>query len=338
VLEPGVGPERPEKRLLKGVLGRLPTKQAHEVTEDLLAVVVVEPLEGRNRHSLHHLLKRSGRVRCETDEMRIGVVGHVEWVQFLRVARVPARGDILQASSGWEEAGGGGSVAAAEIARLAGAATLFTVLGDDDWGHRAKAELEGLGVRVEAVFRPEPQRRAITFADDGGERTITLVGDKLRPRFEEPLPWEELASFDGIYFTAGDPEVLHAARRARILVATARELPTLLAAPELELDAVVSSANDPSEKYSGELQRTPRLVVRTDGASGGTYEPGEGRWVAAPLPGALVDSYGAGDCLAAGLTVGLAEGRAVPDALALAADSAARALTRRGAHGAPNQV
>jgi ribokinase len=270
--------------------------------------------------------------------MRIAVVGHVEWVQFLRVARVPAPTEIVQASSGWEEAGGGGSVAAAEIARLTGTATFFTALGDDDWGHRAKAELERLGVGVEAVFRPEPQRRAVTFIDDDGERTITLVGEKLRPRLEEPLPWEELASFDGLYFTAGEPEVLRAARRARVLVATARELPTLLAASEVELDALVSSANDPSERYSDELTRAPRLVVRTNGAAGGRYEPGNGRWAAAPLPGALVDSYGAGDSLAAGLTVGLAEGRAVPEALALAADSAARALTRRGAHGASNDV
>jgi sugar/nucleoside kinase (ribokinase family) len=36
--------------------------------------------------------------------------------------------------------------------------------------------------------------------------------------------------------------------------------------------------------------------------------------------------------------VGLAEGRAVPEALALAADSAARALTRRGAHGSSNDA
>jgi ribokinase len=269
--------------------------------------------------------------------MRIGVVGHVEWLQFLRVARVPAAGEIVQASSGWEEAGGGGAVAAAEIVRLTGAATLFTALGDDDWGHRAKAELEALGVRVKATFRPEPQRRAVTFTDDRGERTITLVGGKLRPRAEEPLPWDELAAFDGIYFTAGEPDVLRAARRARVLVATARELPTLLAAPELQLDALVSSANDPSEQYSGELVRTPRLVVRTDGAAGGSYEPGNGRWATAPLPGALVDSYGAGDCLAAGLTVGLAERRSVPDALRLAAASAAGALTRRGAHGALNE-
>ena len=337
MLEPGIGAERPEKRLLEGVFGRLPTKQTHEVTEDLLAVFVIEPLEGWNRHGLHHPLKRAGPVSCETGEMRIGVVGHVEWVQFLRVAHVPAHGEILQASSGWEEAGGGGGVAAAEIARLAGAATLFTALGDDDWGHRAKAELERFGVRVEASFRPEPQRRAVTFTDDGGERTITLIGDKLRLRIEEPLPWEELAAYDGIYFTAGEPDVLRAARRARALVATARELPTLLAAPELELDAVISSANDPSEKYSGELPRTPRLVVRTEGASGGSYEPGNGRWAAAPLPGVLVDTYGAGDCLAAGLTVGLAEGRPVPEALALAAGRAARALTRQGAHGAVNQ-
>ena len=337
MLEPGIGSERPQKRLLEGVFRRLSTEQTHEVTEDLLPVVVVEPLEGWNRHDLHHPLKRSGPVSCETGGMRIGVVGHVEWLQFLRVAHVPARGEILQASSGWEEAGGGGSVAAAEIARLTGAATLFTALGDDDWGHRAKAELEGLGVRVEAAFRPEPQRRAVTFTDDDGERTITLIGNKLRLRIEEPLPWEELAAYDGIYFTAGEPDVLRAARRARVLVATARELPTLLAAPELELDAVVSSANDPSEKYSGELPRAPRLVVRTDGASGGSYEPGDGRWAPAPLPGVLVDSYGAGDCLAAGLTVGLAEGRAVPEALTLAAGSAARALTRQGAHGGLNQ-
>ncbi|HYM64276.1 MAG TPA: PfkB family carbohydrate kinase [Gaiellaceae bacterium] len=268
--------------------------------------------------------------------MRIGVVGHVEWLQFLHVARVPVQGEIVQASSAWEEAGGGGAVAATEIARLTGAATLFTALGDDDWGRRAKAELERVGVRVEAAFRPEPQRRAVTFTDDRGERTITLIGGKLRPRIEEPLPWDELAAFDGIYFTAGEPDVLRTARRARVLVATARELPTMLAVPELELDALVSSANDPSEQYSGELLRAPRLVVRTEGASGGSYEPGNGQWAAAPLPGALVDSYGAGDCLAAALTVGLAEGRSVPDALAFAAASAARALTRRGAHGAPN--
>jgi len=122
--------------------------------------------------------------------MRIGVVGHVEWVQFLRVARVPVQGEIMQASSGWEEPAGGGGVAAVQVVRLAGAATLFTALGDDDWGHRAKAALEDLGVRVEASFRPEPQRRAVTFADDDGERTITLIGDKLRPRVQEPLPWE----------------------------------------------------------------------------------------------------------------------------------------------------
>lgn len=338
MLEPCVGSKRPEKRLLKGVLSRLSTKQANEEAKNLLAVVVVKPLEGWNRHDLHHPLKRSGPVSCETGEMRIGVVGHLEWLQFLRVARVPVRGEIVQASSGWEEAGGGGGVAVAEIARLNGAATLFTALGDDDWGHRAKAELEGLGVRIEATFRPQPQRRAVTFVDDGGERTISVIGDKLRPRLEEPLPWEELAAFDGIYFTAGEPDVLRAARRARVLVATARELPTLLAAPELELDALVSSANDPSEQYAGELLRAPRLVLRTEGAAGGSYEPGNGRWEAAPLPGALVDSYGAGDCLAAGLTVGLAEGRPVADALALAADSAARALTRRGAHGALNQA
>jgi hypothetical protein len=43
------------------------------------------------------------------------------------------------------------------------------------------------------------------------------------------------------------------------------------------------------------------------------------RWDASPLPGNPVDAYGAGDCFAAGLTFGLADGRGVEGALELAA-------------------
>src|SRR5919197_2289288 len=113
--------------------------------------------------------------------MRAAVVGHVEWIEFARVDRVPIAGEIVHASDAWEEPGGGGSVAAVQLAKLAGGATFFTALGDDELGHRALAALQDLGLRVEAAFRQEPQRRAVVYVDAAGERTITLIGNRLGP-------------------------------------------------------------------------------------------------------------------------------------------------------------
>ena len=66
--------------------------------------------------------------------MKIAVVGHVEWVEFARVEHVPKPGEIVHASETWEEAAGGGAVAAVQLARLGAETTLFTVLGNDELG------------------------------------------------------------------------------------------------------------------------------------------------------------------------------------------------------------
>jgi ribokinase len=261
------------------------------------------------------------------------VVGHVEWIDFARVEAVPEPGAIVVADESWGEAGGGGGVAAVRLARLAGSATLFTALGDDEFGRRAQEELTELGVRVEAAWRSEPQRRGFTYVDAEGERTITLLSEKLRPRRSEALAWEELGEFDAVYFTGGDAGALRAARAARVLVATPRELPTLREA-HVELDALVGSAIDPAERYDqADLEPPPKLVVWTEGSKGGFFEPGHARWEAPPLPGPRADSYGAGDSFAAQLTFALAEGRSSLEAVRLAAAAAAEAITRRGAHG-----
>lgn len=267
--------------------------------------------------------------------MNVAVVGHVEWVEFARVSRVPAPGQIVHATERWEEPGGGGAVAAVELVRLAGAATLFTALGSDELGRRARDELERRGVTVHAAAVDEPQRRAVVFLDDDGERTIAVLGDKLRPRgSRHRLPWRELEGADGVYFVSGDGDALVEARRARVLVATARELPTLRQA-RVELDALVGSGADEGERYRpGELDPPPRLVVTTAGRLGGWAQPG-GPYRAAPIPGPVEDAYGCGDCFAAGLTLALAEDLEYEQALALAAQSGAAALARRGAHGQP---
>src|SRR3954452_19694740 len=180
--------------------------------------------------------------------MKAGVVGHVEWIEFARVERVPLAGEIVHAQEAWEEPGGGGAVAAVQLAKLAGEATFFTALGDDELGHRARRELEALGVRMEAAFRPEPQRRGFVYVDAGAERTITVIGDRMGPRAADSLPWDELGSFDAVYFTAGDSGAAHKARAARTLVSSARGIETLAEA-HVELDALVASGSDEGERY-----------------------------------------------------------------------------------------
>src|SRR3954468_24406073 len=117
--------------------------------------------------------------------MQVAVVGHVEWVEFARVERVPTPGEIVQALDTWEAAAGGGAVAAVQLARLAGECLFLTALGDDDLGHRAQRELEALGVRVEVAWRSEPQRQAFVHVDAEAERTITVLGDRVGPRADE---------------------------------------------------------------------------------------------------------------------------------------------------------
>jgi ribokinase len=264
--------------------------------------------------------------------VRAAVVGHVEWIEFVPVERLPRAGEIVGAGETWEEAGGGGSVAAVQLSLLADSVLFFTVLGMDERGRRAYSELRERDIEVHASFVEMRQRRGITYVDETGERTITTIGPKLGPRgHDDLLPWHELARCDAVYFCAGDADALIAARRARVLCATARELGTLKRG-SVELDVLVSSGKDDAEVYRpGDLDPEPRLVVTTSGALGGWAQPG-GPFTAAPLPEAPADAYGAGDCFAAGLVFALAAGLETQEALAFAARCGAGAHAGRGVH------
>ncbi len=98
--------------------------------------------------------------------------------------------------------------------------------------------------------------------------------------------------------------------------------------PWSEAAAIASERYDPQG-----LSRRPGLVVRTDGANGGTFETADGergKFGAAPLPSPLVDTYGGGDSFVAGLTFALAKGARVDEALAFASRCGAACVAGRG--------
>src|SRR5271157_3280783 len=99
---------------------------------------------------------------------RAAAVGHVEWVDFLNVPRLPAAGEVIAAGRHWTDAAGGGAAAAVTLAGLGHGALFLTALGHDDIAERSLVRLRGLGLEVRAARRRGPTRRAITFVDEHG--------------------------------------------------------------------------------------------------------------------------------------------------------------------------
>src|SRR4029079_3790325 len=146
---------------------------------------------------------------------------------------MPAAGEIVHAERVWQEPAGGGAVVARQLALLAGRCELFTALGEDALGRESAQRLAELGMDVRVRWGA-PTRRAWTRVDGAGERTITVLGDKLLPAGRLPLE-----GYDLVFFVAGEPRALRSARRARFVAGTGRELPTLQKA-DVELDLLVA--------------------------------------------------------------------------------------------------
>src|SRR5262245_6534601 len=142
---------------------------------------------------------------------RLAVIGHVEWVTHTDAPFIPAAGEIVHLKDPVEQPAGGGAVTAAALARFGAEVSFCTAVGDD---LPVAERLEALGVRGLAAERDRPHTRALVMRDPQHERTIAVVGENLHPEIGDPLPWDELAGMDGVFFTGWDPATLRAAREA----------------------------------------------------------------------------------------------------------------------------
>jgi ribokinase len=263
---------------------------------------------------------------------RIAVVGHVEWVQFLRVDHLPTPGEILTARRETAHSGGGAVVAAAALAEHGAQVDFYGAVGSDDLGDAATADIAGRGISVHMARRSAPTREVLTLLDQAGERTIMPIGERLRPEGEDVLEWERLAQADGVYVTAADRDALARARAARVVVATPR-LREEVGGAGLPIDALIYSASDENEaRWAAALEPVSRFVLLTEGAAGGRWRgESEGRWSAVAPDGPVRDTYGCGDAFAAGVTFGLGNGGSIEEACAIGARWGAEMLTRVGA-------
>ncbi len=252
--------------------------------------------------------------------LRLAVVGHVEWVTFLKLENLPKAGIILHADKFLEEPAGGGALAAVQMANLTKQRVdFFTSLGKDFYGESSLNRLESLGLKVNVAWRDKPTRRGISIVDKNSDRAITVIGERLQPNCEDNLDWEKLCNYHGVFVTATDPESLEKCRYAKVLVATPRIGKSVIENSKVKLDALIGSGLDPDEAINiNKLLNPPKLVISTEGELGGVASPG-GRFKAVKLKKPALDSYGCGDSFAAGVTIGLAAGWDIEKSISLGA-------------------
>lgn len=266
--------------------------------------------------------------------MRVLVVGGVSWDTVVHLDRLPEpRPQAVFASRSYETLGSTGAGKALNLARLGHEVHLHTLLGEDEPGERAAAELRAAGVVLHIDRDAGPTERHVNLMASDGSRlsvyrsvaqprpdldlrpvaalaaecdaVVLNIADYVRgliPLLDVPF-WTDLHDWDG-----RNPHHQDFARAAYAVVLSDDALP------------------DPGQVCRG-LAGRDRLVVCTSGAAGAVAYPGAGPEIVVPAEPitAVVDTNGAGDAFTAGLLHGLYRGW--PLAQALQAGAVVGALT-----------
>ena len=265
-------------------------------------------------------------------KLKLAVIGHVEWVTFLKVDHLPLAGEISHAKDCFEEAAGGAAVAAVQMARLInGPVDLITSLGNDNYGEKCYERLTKLGLNLKVAWREKPTRKGISLISKDGERAITVIGERLQPIASDNLPWGDMKNYDGIFVTATDKEGIRLARKAKFLTATPRTGEQTLKNSKVKINALIGSGLDPGEKINHEeLLRQPDIYIATEGKAGGTVYPKKYKYKSIKPSSQEIDSYGCGDCFAGAVTIALSAKLNLDQAINIGAYCGAECSTHYG--------
>ena len=265
-------------------------------------------------------------------KLKLAVIGHVEWVTFLKVDKLPIAGEISHAKDYFEDAAGGAAVSAFQMSKLInGPVDLITSLGKDKHGEKCYERLTKLGLNLHVAWREQTTRKGISLISKDGERAITVIGDRLQPTGKDNLPWSKMKDYDGIFLTATDEEGVRLARKAKFLSATPRIGKDTLINSRVKLNALIGSGLDPGEKINyKDLIPKPDIYISTEGKLGGKIYPKEYKYKSIKPSSQEIDSYGCGDCFAGAVTASLSARLSLDKAIRIGAYCGAECSTHYG--------
>ena len=288
-------------------------------------------------------------------KVAIATVGSIIMDLAVSTPRVPHTGENILAHAFRKGPGGKGANAAAAVARLGADSFLVGGVGDDEFGREELAFLRQLGVDTSGVsVRGDSSTGiAVILVDDNRENTILVVLganaeltaegvgrslgrlwsrlDALMVNFEVPEP-----VVAGVIHAAnehGVPVVLDAGpprqylrdtwRRAQVVSPNRMETEHLVGHPVENEAQLLEAAREI-------LDAGPQAVVIKRGREGSLICTREGTEAVPIIDIERVDTTGAGDAFTSALTVGIAEGMTLRQAVRFGTAAGAVAVSRFG--------
>jgi sulfofructose kinase len=283
-------------------------------------------------------------------------VGHSALDRIYRIEAFPPQPTKVRALEHVEAGGGMAANAAVAIARLGGAAELWSRVGDDNAGQTIRAGLRAdrVDVRYVQAFEGARSSTSAIIVDDKGERLIIGQRDAGMPSGTSWLPLERIKTAQAV---VGDVRWLEGVRTV-FTQARKDKVPTLLDADlgarealpgllQLTDYAIFSApalrdlfaAGTDAERLEHVLTLGPRHVGVTLGAEGYLWREQRGGGHVPAFNVSVTDTTGAGDAFHGTFALMLAEGRPPADCARLAAAAAALKCTRLGSRaGLPSRA
>jgi ribokinase len=283
------------------------------------------------------------------------VVGSSNTDMIIRLARIPRPGETLLGGEFLTAAGGKGANQAVGAARAGGTVCFIARVGRDDLGDAAVAGLRRDRIDVSCVSRDPAAASgvALIFVAKNGENSIAVAGGAnaaltpthvrkaadligsaavLVAQLETPLATVQAAA--RIAASAGVPVILNPAP-ARPLPNTLLKRISIITPNETEAELLtgirVTDETGAARAAAKLRARGVHTVIITLGARGAFLADEEGGQLVPGFKVKAVDTTAAGDVFNGALAVGLAEGRALREAVRFANAAAALSVTRRGA-------
>jgi ribokinase len=280
---------------------------------------------------------------------KIVVVGSFNADLTTYMQRMPQPGETLHGRRFVTGPGGKGSNQAVAAARLGAQVTFVGRVGADSFGELALKMWsdEGIDTRHVALDPDEATGVATILVDETGENTIVVVlGANMRV---SPADVDAAAAaVAGADVLLAQLEIPTDATAHALRLARQHGVPTILnpaPAPATSLPPDIIALADYLTPNQHELRALygvddagldtvplapGQTLILTAGGDGAYWRSPAGSGHAPVFPVEVVDTTGAGDAFNAGLAVALAEGRALPDAVAFANATAALCVTRPG--------